>query len=170
MKLSKRLLFGLFYCVVQEVSISHPGNLIRTFFITLTVFGLVRPNMCVLTSVIKLVYSFEDFKVFPKDFVSSTLKSANKDKHPSNVRLSIEFYLLVIKGWKIKIWLRLIKSVKKEKTIFSNYFPFSHEKLLTLYSLEKDDKLITDHSNEGCSSLLLFIFKWPIIKIEKKTS
>ena len=124
--------------------------------------------MCVLTSVIKLVYSFEDFKVFPKDFVSSTLKSANKDKHPSNVRLSIEFYLLVIKGWKIKIWLRLIKSVKKEKTIFSNYFPFSHEKLLTLYSLEKDDKLITDHSNEGCSSLLLFIFKWPIIKIEKK--
>ena len=99
--------------------------------------------MCVLTSVIKLVYSFEDFKVFPKDFVSSTLKSANKDKHPSNVRLSIEFYLLVIKGWKIKIWLRLIKSVKKEKTIFSNYFPFSHEKLLTLYSLEKDDKLIS---------------------------
>ena len=99
--------------------------------------------MCVLTSVIKLVYSFEDFKVFPKDFVSSTLKSANKDKHPSNVRLSIEFYLLVIKGWKIKIWLRLIKSVKKEKTIFSNYFPFSHETLLTLYSLEKDDKLIS---------------------------
>ena len=73
-----------------------PGNLIRTFFITLTVFGLVRPNMCVLTSVIKLVYSFEDFKVFPKDFVSSTLKSANKDKHPSNVRLSIEFYLLLL--------------------------------------------------------------------------
>ena len=34
---------------------------------------------------IKLVHSFEDFKVLPKDFVSSTLESANKDKHPPNV-------------------------------------------------------------------------------------
>ena len=156
MKLSKRLLFGLFYCVVQEVSISHPGNLIRTFFITLTVFGLVRPNMCVLTSVIKLVYSFEDFKVFPKDFVSSTLKSANKDKHPSNVRLSIEFYLLVIKGWKIKIWLRLIKSVKKRKDHIFKLFPVFTRKVIDIIFFRK--RWQTDHWSFKWGMFFTFTF------------
>ena len=112
--------------------------------------------MCVLTSVIKLVYSFEDFKVFPKDFVSSTLKSANKDKHPSNVRLSIEFYLLVIKGWKIKIWLRLIKSVKKRKDHIFKLFPVFTRKVIDIIFFRK--RWQTDHWSFKWGMFFTFTF------------